>query len=193
MRFPLPGKKAQDKMLPPGVRNFSPPKTATPASVLFTLYPVMDEPWIVFIKRTEYSGAHSGQISLPGGKIEKTDKDFEFAALRETSEELGVPMEDIKIVGKLSLLHIPVSGFEVHPYIGILNTKPEWKTDANEVSYLIETPISNIIKPDAVKIELWNLRGAATEIPFYYINGEKIWGATAMMVSEFLEILHTFC
>jgi 8-oxo-dGTP pyrophosphatase MutT (NUDIX family) len=188
--LPLPGERAQNKMVPKGIRNFpqndNPPSSA---AVLLLIFPVNSEPYTVFIKRTEYPGVHSGQISLPGGRIEATDVDLQHTALRETSEELGISSDNIKIIGKLSPLFIPVSRFEVNPYVGYTNYKPDWKPDFNEVTYAIETSIKELSSPQVVKSEIWHIHGNNLNVPFYHVKNEKIWGATAMIIAEFLEML----
>jgi 8-oxo-dGTP pyrophosphatase MutT (NUDIX family) len=187
----LPGKQAQLKMAPQGIRNIPDSPGIIPASVLILIYPVNDEPWIVCIKRNEYPGAHSGQVSLPGGKKEPDDLNLEYTAVREASEELGIQTEDIKILGNLSPLTISVSGFEVYPFIGAINDKPEWDPDKEEVTYLIETPVEHLLSESALKHEMWQLHGAMREVPYYYVKNEKIWGATAMILSEFIEVVKT--
>ena len=190
MLLPLPGEKVQLRMAPKGIRNFPPNKNMpNPAAVLILLFPVIDEPYTVLMKRTEYQGAHSGQISLPGGKIEAIDVDLAQTALRETKEELGILSEKINIIGKLTPLFIPVSGFDVHPYVGVITEKPDWNPDLNEVSYLIETSISELASAAVIKSEMRQLFGNELEVPFYHLHNEKIWGATAMMISEFLQIV----
>ena len=190
---PLPGESAQLKMAPRGIHNFpNAIKNPSPAAVLLLLFPDKDIPYTVFIKRSEYQGAHSGQISLPGGKIEKSDATLEETALRETSEELGFFTKDIKILGKLSPLFIPVSGFNVHPFLGVIQNKPRWNPDKTEVTYIIETSVQELSSPKIIKSEQWQLHGTLREVPFYLIQNEKLWGATAMIVSEFLEIIQHF-
>jgi 8-oxo-dGTP pyrophosphatase MutT (NUDIX family) len=187
----LPGQQAQLKMAPKGIRNVQVGSGLIPASVLILIYPVNDEPWTVCIKRNEYPGAHSGQISLPGGKKEPGDLNLEHTALRETSEELGIQAESIRILGKLSTLTITFSGFEVHPFVGMIDHKPEWNPDKDEVTYLIETPVKTLSSAKTIKHEMWHLREEMIKVPFFNVKNEKIWGATAMILSEFIEVLRT--
>jgi 8-oxo-dGTP pyrophosphatase MutT (NUDIX family) len=188
LQNPLPGEKAQFIMAPQGRINLPHSDKSVSAAVLILLYPVNEEPWIVFIKRPEYNGFHSGQISFPGGKVEKTDIGLENTALRETFEELGVPVKNVQLIGKLSPLHIPISSFDVQPFVGFTMKKPDWKPDNAEVTYPVESPLKEFLNPDKVLKEIWTLRNVQTEVPFYSIKGEKIWGATAMMMSEFLNL-----
>lgn len=189
--LPLPGETAQLKMSPRYIKSFKHIENTILASVLILLYPIKNEPWTVFIKRAEYHGAHSGQISLPGGKYETSDINLEQTALRETSEELGVNRDHVRVIGKLSPLHIPVSQFNVQPFIGVSSIRPVWNPDPNEVTYLIETSIKELTNHSNIKNEIWNIHGISRDIAFYHIKNEKIWGATAMIISEFLEIINS--
>ncbi len=186
---PLPGEQAQFQMAPQGRLNFIMPDKLQNAAVLILLYPMEDKPWLVLMKRPEYEGVHSGQVSLPGGKYEVIDENMQSTALRETSEELGIPIDQMNIIGNLSCLKIPVSGFEVYPFVGFLKTNPKWKPDKVEVAKVIETPLNVLIQKSTIKTDNWILRGNNIEVPYYSINGEKIWGATAMILSEFVTIL----
>jgi 8-oxo-dGTP pyrophosphatase MutT (NUDIX family) len=193
LQKPLPGNEAQFKMAPNFRKDF--PNSGIPekASVLLLLYPVDNKPYIVFIKRTEYQGAHSNQISFPGGKYEDSDITIQTTAIRETQEELGNQLDGIEIIGCLSTLLIPVSGYEVHPFVGYLNYYPGWNPDPKEVSYLIETPVELINDPETKTVEIWNFEGIEREVPIYKIKNEKIWGATAMILSEFETISKINC
>ena len=185
---PLPGEIAQFKMAPEGRRNFKNAEKTIQAAVLILLYPINEDVYTVFMKRPEYEGIHGGQISFPGGKYELSDPDYEYTALRETSEELGVSAETIKIIGKLSQLHIPVSGFNVHPYIGFTSNTPNWKPDPLEVTRVIETPLNLLADPNCIKNEMWNLHNTNLNVPFFNIGNEKIWGATAMITAELIDV-----
>lgn len=159
------------------------------AGVMLLLYPENEKMHIVFIKRNEYAGPHSAQISFPGGMKEDTDRDLEATALRETEEETGVPAGAIQVLGKLSPLLIPVSNFCVHPYVGWLDHTPEFNPDRSEVQYLICPPISQLLDTDNHKSGPFNRKGEEIITPYIDIDGEMLWGATAMMFSEFMAIL----
>lgn len=188
LTLPLPGEEAQYALAPQGRRNFPENKVKTTAAVMILLFPIHDEPWLVFIKRPEYNGAHSGQVSFPGGKVESEDISLYHTAMRETSEELGIKKESIQYVGKLSPLLIPVSGFHVYPFVGSCSTNPNWNPDKEEVKYTIESPVSALQNNETIKTEIWNLHGHELEVPFYFVKEEKIWGATAMILAEFLTV-----
>jgi len=186
---PLPGIEAQ-MLMAPTLRR--PPEMTLPmrdSGVLLLLYPVNDMLFTVFMKRTEYEGPHSGQISFPGGKFENGDISLIDTALREAHEELGIPPDAVEVLGKLSPLYIPVSNFKVLPVVGYLRSKPYFRTDPEEVKYLIETGLDELKNPGIVKKELLSLGNETIEIPFYDIDNHHVWGATAMILSEFLEVV----
>ena len=123
---PLPGESAQLKMAPTYRGSFPDQKEAIRAAVLALLYPSGGVAHLVFIKRNEYDGPHSAQVSFPGGAWEEGDDSLEQTAIRETREELGI-QDDIEILGALTPLHIPVSNFLVYPFVG-------WMDDSSCVS-----------------------------------------------------------
>lgn len=144
---------------------------------------------ITFIKRTEYEGVHSGQISFPGGMKESSDRGLLHTSIRETSEETGIDGEDINILGEISPLFIPVSNFEVKPFVGYLKHTPEFHPDPVEVDHMIIIPLRHFLKKENLKKEKWNLSGEGVWVPFYSFKNYRIWGATAMILSEFLDII----
>ena len=185
----LPGHEAQYKMAP-GLRlRFKPTARVIRASVLILLYPDKECLFTVFIKRPDYPGIHGGQISLPGGKMEDNDPDVIFTALRETEEEIGIKREEVEILGCLSPLFIPVSNMLVSPVIGFIADKPDFRPQPGEVAGLIETAIEEFLKPEIVQDKVKIIRLNRAIVPFYNIKGHHIWGATAMIISEFTELL----
>jgi 8-oxo-dGTP pyrophosphatase MutT (NUDIX family) len=185
---PLPGIQVQQRMSPQLRRPVAADKPLRKSGVLFLLYPQDEGIHTVFIKRTEYEGIHSGQVSLPGGMFETGDGDLSYTAMREAMEETGVPVEKVKIIGCLTPLHIPVSNILVSPFIGVIACRPDFKPDPFEVQFLIEVSLHELSNPFNCKAEILCIGGNDTEVPYYNVQGNHIWGATAMMVSEFLEI-----
>ena len=146
LKSDLPGGQAQQRMAP-DLRLENNRGTYQNAAVMILLY-IKDGSWhIVLMKRPEYAGAHSNQISLPGGKSEAGDNDLVETALRESKEELGIDEDRIRVLGKLSRLHIPVSGIEVLPVIGYYPETPVFYPDSNEVAYLIEARLDDLLHP----------------------------------------------
>lgn len=187
----LPGEKAQIKMAP-GVRHlFEPKNDIRTAGVLILLYPIKYELHIAFIQRTEYNGPHSGQISFPGGKLEDTDKNIIYTALRESNEEIGINPEKVNILGQLTPLHIPVSNFIVYPIVGMYETTPSFKADPHEVKEVISFKLSDLLNPANCTSQEFKYGDLSFIAPIYNPNDVTIWGATAMILSEFLEIIRT--
>jgi len=185
----LPGEKAQLKMAP-GVRDYFKPKTESrKAGVLILLYPKNQELYVAFIQRTEYNGPHSGQISFPGGKSESTDKDIIDTALRESQEEIGIDPEKVNIFGQLTPLHIPISNFMVYPVIGRYDTTPSFRIDPNEVKEVIEIKLKDLLDPSNCTTKEFKYGDLSFLAPIYNPYKLVIWGATAMILSEFLEVV----
>ena len=193
LQQPLPGLAAQIKFAPeyrlPDLRN-DPPATARPAGVLIFLYAHHGEWHFPLMKRVEDGLTHSGQISLPGGSQEAGES-IRQTALREACEEIGAACTEVDVLGHLSTLYIQPSNFLVTPTVGQVEHRPDFKCDPREVAELIEVPLSTLFDPAVVKREPWTLRGTQVEVPFFQIGSHKVWGATAMILSEFKMILET--
>ncbi|HRH66248.1 MAG TPA: CoA pyrophosphatase [Bacteroidia bacterium] len=194
LALPLPGREAQLKMAHAerklNLARYKVPQDARWGSVLILLYE--DEGTIKFplILRSDYDGVHSGQIGLPGGKFESPDLDLQATALRETEEEIGVLQADISLIGKLTELYIPPSNFLVHPYIGILPYQPFFIPDQNEVAKIIELDLDMLMDENNLGEEDIKLgTGLTIRTPVFYFHDERVWGATAMMLSEFKSVL----
>jgi 8-oxo-dGTP pyrophosphatase MutT (NUDIX family) len=191
LQQPLPGKEAQVRMAP-SLRNYTNIIQNNPpiqSAVLLLLYPRDRELLIAYFKRPEYDGHHSGQIAFPGGKWEEKDNTLQETALRETQEEFGLNPERIKILGKLSPLFIPISNMEVTPFVGYINHSPTFTPQPEEVSYIIEIPLKCIIDNTKKTCKVKHRNNIEIETPMYIFENEEIWGATAMITSEFEEII----
>jgi 8-oxo-dGTP pyrophosphatase MutT (NUDIX family) len=191
---PLPGLASQLKMA--SMRRLSRdgrmmyPEGARKAGVLILLYPDDGVVKIIFIKRNEYPGVHSGQISFPGGGHEPGDEDTIATALREAEEETGIRRESVQIIGTLSELFIPPSNFLVTPVLAYTLTRPDFRPDPTEVEQLLEIPLDAFLDKNAKQEKEIDVFPALTmKVPCYFINGHVIWGATAMMLSEFLDLI----
>lgn len=188
----LPGLEAHHKMLPPGRRLKSYDhelSSVKPSSVLLLLFPEGDQLYICLTKRPSTMTFHPGQISFPGGKAEKEDHSAEMTALREAREEVGIDTSAIEILGKLSDLYVEVSKFSIQPFLAWADKKPEFLLNASEVEDLILFPLSDFIANETIfETELDTVTGLL-RIKYYPFNGEMIWGATAMILSELIEIL----
>ncbi|MCK5029575.1 MAG: CoA pyrophosphatase [Bacteroidales bacterium] len=185
----LPGEKAQVKMAPDVRNHFKSTEKSLKAGVLILLYQKNQDLYVSFIQRTEYNGPHSGQISFPGGKFEKNDKNIIETALRESHEEIGINPEMVNIIGQLTPLYIPISNFIVYPVIGMYEGTPTFKTDPNEVAKIIEIKLQDLLNSDNCTSKEFKYGDLSFVAPIYSPNKLTIWGATAMMLSEFLEII----
>mgnify|MGYP000906998890 CR=1 FL=1 len=185
---PLPGYDAQKLMAPSN--RFSnddtiPSDDARISSVLLLIFPKHKRLFIPFIQRHKYKGAHSGQISLPGGKREANDKTNWDTAIRETREELGIDTSDIEYIGKLSPIYIPISNFIVHPYVGYLPYTPKFKPNEREVKEVLEVSIPKLfIEADSSNSFKKTIKDHEIVAPCFMVNEKRIWGATAMILSE---------
>ncbi len=191
LQKPLPGFAAQIKLAPQyrveGLRA-APPPNARLAGVLILLYRHNDQWYFPLMLRTEDGLVHGGQISLPGGSQE-VGESLQETALREACEEIGAACAEVEVLGQLSTLYIPPSNFLVTPTVGYVAERPNFQCDPREVAELIEVPLSALFDRDMVKREPWTLRDVTVEVPFYQIGAHKVWGATAMILSEFSQLL----
>ena len=184
---PLPGEKAQLKMAPQFRGEFHHSENTRNAAVMILIFPYPKSLHTVFMKRNEYSGPHSAQVSFPGGVFEPGDKSLQNTALRETREETGIN-KDIEVLGSITPLYIPVSNYCVTPFIGWVNEPPAFDPDPSEVQYLIEVSISDMFDKTKQGSEKVMRHENEFMAPYYLLNNEKIWGATAMILSEFLAL-----
>ena len=164
--------------------------TARKSGVLVLFYIQDNEPHIVLIQRPVYEGTHSGQIALPGGKVEDTDRDIEHTALREAYEEVGVVMDDVEVIGQLTDMFIPVSNFLVTPVVGIINYLPNFVIDEREVAEVVSVKISDITSVKNLPLKKVKLNtGLKVEVPTFELNNKIVWGATAVILNELRWIL----
>lgn len=193
MQSPLPGRAAQLKMAAYKARfSVLPSQNARLAAVLILLYP--KSKWhTVFIQRVSNKSKdrHSGQMSFPGGKFEESDRTLSYAALREAEEEIGIDASKVNLLGPLTDLYIPVSNFLVHPFVGTIDYTPEFKPEASEVSKIVEAPLSLLQDSETRAFKNIQVSPELTlpNVPYFNVHGHVVWGATAMILNEFLELL----
>lgn len=194
---PLPGVTGQIKMAPTPhkeqVHRWDRHDDCREAGVLILLYPYTKynpKLHLVLIRRREYPGVHSGQISFPGGRREAGET-LQTTALRETKEEIGVSANNLKVIGQLSSLYTPPSNFCIYPFVAFSQYRPEFHPEPREVAEIIEVSLTKLTNPAVCKIETWHFeKYGERHIPLFEVNGHKIWGATAMILSEFLTLLN---
>ena len=184
----LPGPAVQAEMMP-DFRGVVPEiDSLKPASVCICFIIRNDKLYFPLIRRTEHaSDIHSKQISLPGGQVNPGENIMD-AARREVFEEIGILTEKIDILGKLSILPIPISGFLVHPFVGICtDPSPSYTIDPLEVDEVFDVPINDLLNGELRKEH----KRKDKRVPYFHFNGEVVWGATAMILSEMAEVLKT--
>lgn len=188
----LPGADAHNKMLPPGRRLKSHNHELSSvklSSVLVLIFPMDGKLYTCLTKRPSTMKFHAGQISFPGGKVEKEDASAEKAALREAWEEVGIEPSAIEILGKLSDFYLEISQFSIQPFLAWTDQKPEFSLNLHEVEELILFPLSDFVENENIlETELQTLTGLL-KINYFPHEGRIVWGATAMILSELIEIL----
>jgi 8-oxo-dGTP pyrophosphatase MutT (NUDIX family) len=162
------------------------------AAALVLVYPFNQLPHLLLTVRGSGLRKHTGQVSLPGGSVD-ADESIESAALREASEEVGVPPAAVRLLGRLTPLQIPISGYMLHPVVGLVESRPAFRRDEWEVARILEVPLSRFHDPGIVRRRTRTREfGGKTvdiEVPYFDIDGEQVWGATAMVLAEFLAVV----
>jgi 8-oxo-dGTP pyrophosphatase MutT (NUDIX family) len=189
---PLPGADAQWRFSPlpvrKGWRPDGTPDEARPAAALLLLYPGVDGPVVPLTVRHSDLPQHAGQISLPGGRISPGETP-EQAALRETFEEIGVPASDVRLVGALSSLWVVVSNHLLRPFVGVVDRRPDFTIAPREVDALLEVPVSYFSDARRLGWSRHSREGLIVDYPHFEIDGHLVWGATAMVLGEFVYLL----
>jgi 8-oxo-dGTP pyrophosphatase MutT (NUDIX family) len=194
LRRPKPGLPAQLEMAivprPGTVAYPDTPPDSVPAAVLILIYPRDGAPHLVFIRRPSASVHHKDQIAFPGGQTEGSETPVE-AALREAEEEVGVRPSQVRVAGSLTPLYIPPSRYCVTPVVGLAAETPVFVPFLAEVEEILEVPLAHLLDPATVRRETWILERGEVSVPFYAFGRHKIWGATAMVLAEFLTLLRS--
>lgn len=187
LREPLPGPGAQARMAR-WDRALPDPEGYAHAAVLIALCPTDGGYGFPLILRTEDGYAHGGQVSLPGGRVEKGES-LEQAALREAHEEVGLEPARVDVLGMLTPLPVPVSRFLIHPVIGTVDTVPRWMPNPAEVQEVNMAPVMDLLRENAVVETQVTVPGRRMMVPAWRLGGWEVWGATAMVLAEFRDVL----
>lgn len=191
----LPGPSAHQRMTSAERRfqmqNLPDPYTPRKSSVLILLYEKDDELRTIMIQRPKYDGVHGGQIAFPGGKMEDSDADLNATALRETEEEVGIPASQIEVIGQLTELYIYPSNFLVQPVVGWLDHEPVTKADPAEVEGILDLPVYSFMLASAHQEREVEVKSHRFIVPCYVVSDYIIWGATAMIMTEFIEVMES--
>jgi 8-oxo-dGTP pyrophosphatase MutT (NUDIX family) len=187
----LPGPEAQRRFAPvPLMEGWSPdhrPDSARLAAAMIVIFPGQEGPAVPLTVRHHSLTRHAGQVSLPGGALDPGESPL-AAALREAEEEIGVVSDKIRVLGPLSTLWIAASNFVVHPFVGVTDVRPEFRLRASEVAALVEVPVRHLRDRGRLR---WSTRtsGRPGRYPYFDVGNEVVWGATAMMLGEFVSLL----
>jgi 8-oxo-dGTP pyrophosphatase MutT (NUDIX family) len=187
----LPGVEAQLRMAPQPRGGWKPgfaPDQAKPAAALLLLFPVGGDAVILLTKRAPDLPNHASQVSLPGGAVDSGES-IEDAALREAEEEVGLTRGDVRVIGRLTPLHIPVSGFVLHPVVGVASVRPPMRPEPGEVERIIEAPVGHLLDARRHHRVTQVRNGFEFEMPYFELDGEQVWGATAMVLAEFAAVM----
>ena len=188
------GWSAQRKMTPAARESQrQPDKPGSPrqGGVLVVLYAHHGELQLVLTRRRDDLNSHAGQMSIPGGQ-RAGQETLVMTALRETEEEIGVPAHSLHVIGQLTPLYIPPSDFEVHPFVARTSngSQPHFTPNPSEVAEIVEVPLQRLLDPASRDEQLWAIREHNISVPYYTVGHHKVWGATAMMISELVERLY---
>ena len=195
----LPGEDAHLMMLPKGRQLSSisrkeavAPKQASVAVHLFFTNP--ENPHLILIKRSVYDGAHSGQIAFPGGKTDEKDKDLIHTALRESHEEIGLRTDESKLIGALSPVYIPISNFNVQPFLFLHFNSLALLAEDREVAEILTVPLSEIIEDKNINKREITLKDTneTIEVTGFLLQENWVWGASALILNEVKEVLKIY-
>ncbi len=194
---PMPGPEAWKPMIPPTrkglLQQYPDREKAKPSAVLVLFYPFKKEIRFVLIERAVYNGVHSGQIALPGGQFDMQDHDLQTTALREAREETGINPATVTILGELTTVYIPPSHFDVYPFVGYTQARPDFKADNTETKAVLEINLESLLDPASQTAKtILHRTEKKMEVPCFYLNEKIVWGATAMILSELLKVIRTF-
>jgi 8-oxo-dGTP pyrophosphatase MutT (NUDIX family) len=188
----LPGIEAQlrfaPELLQEAWRTGRLPSTSRPAAALLLLYPHGTSAAVALTVRSSSLTRHPGQISLPGGATDPGET-IAQAALREASEEIGVDPVSVRVLGELTPVHVIVSGFTLHPVVGISDRRPAFRPDPGEVEEILEVSLEDLRDPSRIRQGTRIREGVAVEYPYFDLLGHQVWGATAMVLGEFICLL----
>jgi 8-oxo-dGTP pyrophosphatase MutT (NUDIX family) len=159
----------------------------TDAAVLVPLFVDGGDLVAVFTKRRDDLRRHAGEISFPGGRPDFPEEDLEVTALREAEEEIGLPRDDVEIVGALPPTGTFVTNYRIHPYVGLIERGKEWELQPNEVEIVLELSLPDLIR--GFEMQRLLKKGVPIKMPTYTVDGNLVWGATARILHHLLERL----
>ena len=176
--------------LPGRARRVVPPGPLVRAAVLV---PIVDhgEAFLVFAQRTDRVGHHAGQISFPGGRVDPGDRDDLHAALREAEEEVGLAPAAVEPLGMLDDTETFATQFVITPWVGVVREPVVWRPDGHEIEKVIEVPVGALLARGCFRVESWERDGVARDVYFYDYQDTTIWGATARILKQYLDLIES--
>jgi 8-oxo-dGTP pyrophosphatase MutT (NUDIX family) len=196
LQKPLPGLHSHLKLAPPTRKQeLENAKKASlyakKSAVMILLFHEAGVLKVVFIRRSFYVGIHAGQMAFPGGRFEETDSSVEETAFREIEEEIGIKSDDIELLGRISDIYVPPSNFLISVFVGYLANKPVYLPDEREVAEVIEIDFNEFLMPDAITQKSFFVPSSNQTVlaPCYQTSKCDIWGASAMVMSELIDML----
>jgi 8-oxo-dGTP pyrophosphatase MutT (NUDIX family) len=186
LKIDLPGFVSHKKMIPQNRKYVLPKNPERQSAVNIVIFIEENIKKIILIKKAQDLHNYSGQMALPGGRKDKTDENLWFTAKRETLEEVGITINDNNFIGALSPLYIPVSNYNVQPYISFIEQKPILNIDTKEVEKVFCVDIYDLLNEKNICYQ--NNTSDTFGFPYFEVEKQKVWGATAMILSEFLDI-----
>ena len=187
----LPGIEAHKKFYPLRFEHIEKPDEVKLSAVGVHLFELENELCFILIERSEYEGHHSKQIAFPGGKKELFDKDLEETARRESIEEINIEMSQARLIGQITQVYIPVSNFEVYPFLFWHEQVPHYDLSSREVNDVIIVNCSDLLNDDnlsEIDIEI-STNSKLKKVPCFRMQNKIVWGATALILSEMRELL----
>lgn len=188
----FPGGQAHMEMTPYKKELTIPQKEPRLSAVMVLAYGNEQSTEILLLKRSDYQGVHSSQVSFPGGKMDETDPDLKYTAIRELKEETGIDEDKIQLIGQLSSMYIPPSNFMVHPFLAISEYKPEVNLNQRESQYHFGIRLVDLLDDEYLsETDVVTSYGKIKNVPYFRLNDEIIWGATAAILNELKWIMKT--
>lgn len=196
LQQPLPGQVSHLKMSTANrIEEFSRfnfnLNEAKKSAVLILLFYDNEKLKVVFIRRSDYVGIHAGQIAFPGGRYEESDENVQNTALREIEEEIGITSDKIQVIGRLTDIYVPPSNFLISIFVGFLKEKPVFKAEQREVESIFTIDLDEFLDDDVIQEKEFFVQSSNTSVqaPYYNVGGVEIWGASAMVMTELLDLL----
>ena len=187
----FPAGKAHMEMTPYKKDLVVKPAAPRLSAVMVLVYEKNEQSEILLLKRSDYQGFHGAQVSFPGGKKDESDHDLLFTACRELEEETGISSQKIEVIRELSPMFIPPSNFMVHPFLAISNHLPEIILNKRESQYYFGIQLNDLLSDEFLSLtEITTSYGKMTDVPYFNLNNEIIWGATAAILNELKWVLN---